>query len=168
MVGLRRLSEGDEDCHTKSQSTEKHAWPNQRRLAIYIPSWTLSCFFSCYFLLLWDCVSSRATATSMRAWWVCEDCRREMKTVTQKVKVQRSMTKPKKISYITSFIPSWLWLASSSLATFSSFEIVCLAERQLRACAHGGSAKTVGGRWRLSHKKSKYRKAWPNQRRLAI
>ena len=43
---------------------------------------------------------AQAIATSMRAWWVCEDCRREMKIVTQKVKVQKSMTKPKKISYI--------------------------------------------------------------------
>ena len=93
MVSLRRLSEGDEDCHTKSQSTEKHHKPKK-----------ISFCPASSFLPLRLCVSSRATATSMRAWWVCEDCRREMKIVTQKVKVQRSMTKPKKISHIHTFM----------------------------------------------------------------
>ena len=222
MVGLRRLSEGDEDCTQKVKVQRSMTKPKKisYRLLSYLQL-TLSCFFSWYFFL-WDYVSTRATATSMRAWWVCEDCRREMKIVTQKVKVQRSMTKPKKISFCPAssfFLWNCVSLAerqlracahggsantvggrwrlshkkskyreacmtkpkkisynrylhglclASSLATFSSFEIVCLAERQLRACAHGGSAKTVGGRWRLSHKKSKYREAWPNQRRLAI
>ena len=49
MVGLRRLSEGDEDCHTKSQSTEKH---DQTKKISYITSFIPSTDFVLLLLLL--------------------------------------------------------------------------------------------------------------------